>query len=288
MLSARNLCGLLSENTDEHASEYVFVFPTTSALPVPWRGWGSLFPLFIENYYRLIPRNSVFTTHGTLLGYSDSTIIKKARKVAALLGVTWRSANPAQPNNNRHDSEGANSGTLLLKVLTTIRDADGKLSVMMVEIDKMMAAICDVKESLLVAALVEEKKPSAKGQQPDRASDDNDDDQATIKAEELSKATHNKASSDIDQVKPSSDSEHEAEVEEQEPSKLTSSKGKSKEDAENSTSKPSSLSSSPLSSSSSSSKPKPSQMQILIWRVEAMAEALRDDLRDFKMPQSIL
>ena len=207
--------------------------------------------------------------------------------------MTWRSANQAQISDNQDDSEGINSATLLLKILTTIRDADGKIFIVTVEIDKMIAAICDVKESLLVAALVEEKKPlSTGGQVPKRASDDgdeDDDDTAAPDVEEPSTATQNIASSEIEPLKPSPDSGQEVEEEEQESSTLTSSKSESGEGAEDSipitTPRPPSLSS---SSSSSLSKPKPSQMQILMWRVEAMAEALHDDLRDFKMPQGIL
>ena len=245
-----------------------------------------------------MPLNSVFTTHGTLLGYSDTTIIKKARKVASLLGVIWRSANQAQPSSKQDDFEGINSATLLLKVLTTIRGADGKISIMTVEIDKMIAAMCDVKESLLVAALVTAKKPSSVGDQvSERISEDDDDDDVdhtdAADVEEPSNATYNIASTEIEPLRTSSDSEQEVEEEEQQQasSTLTSSKGISEGGAEDSDSTPTptpippSLSS---SSSSLSSKPKPSQMQILIWRVEAMAEALRDDLRDFKMPQGIL
>lgn len=273
MLSARNLCGLLSENTDEYASEYVFVLPSSST---PFSSSSYFFVFSLTTISLTDPLNSVFTTHGTLLGYSDTTIIKKARKVAALLGVTWRSANQAPLNNNHQDSESTNSATLLLKVLTTIRNADGKLSIMVTEIDKMVAAICDVKESLLVAALVDEVQPSSGDHLPESVSDD---DAATVDVEESSKSIQNIASSDIEQG-PSSDSANEGEEGQDLPT-LTTNKGKSKEDAENSTS-------TPTPPSSSSSKPKPSQMQILIWRVEAMAEALRDDLRDFKMPQGTL
>lgn len=211
--------------------------------------------------------------------------------------MTWRSANQAQPSNKHDDSEGINSATLLLKVLTTIRGADGKISIMTVEIDKMIAAMCDVKESLLVAALVAGKRPSfTRDQVSERISVDDDDDDVdhtdAAAVEESSNATHNIASTEIEPLKPSSDSEQESEEEEQQEaaSTLTSGKGISEGSAEDSDSIPTarpiptSLSS---SSSSSLSKPKPSQMQILIWRVEAMAEALRDDLRDFKMPQGI-
>lgn len=209
--------------------------------------------------------------------------------------MTWRSANQAQPNNNQDDSEGTNSATILLKILTTIRGTDGRISIMTVEIDKMVAAICDVKNSLLVAALVAEKVPSSiRDQISERISgdeDDADDDHtSTADVEESSKATHNIASTEIEPLKSSLDSGQEAEKEVQQASStLTSGKSISEGGAEDSDSTPTPIPPSLSSSSSSlSSKPKPSQMQILIWRVEAMAEALRDDLQDFKMPQGIL
>lgn len=245
MLSARNLCGLLSENTDEYASEYMSVLQIISPLFFLFTPWH-----LIDSFL-----NSVFTTHGTLLGYSDTTVIKQARKAAALFGVTWRSTNLAPQDSQ--ESPQSNIAPLL-KILKTIKEPHGKLSIMTVEIDKRIAAICDVKGSLLVAALVESQ--THKGHLPQGVSSD----ASGTSTEETSSKTSNNTS---DNEPNSSDSTHEQEDE----TAPTEDKDKSKD-----------------AGTPTSAKPKPTQTQILMWRVEAMAEALRDDLQDFKMPLGTL
>lgn len=173
--------------------------------------------------------------------------------------MTWRSTNLALQDNQ--ESPQSNTAPLL-KVLKTIKEPHGKLSIMTVEIDKMIAAICDVKDSLLVAALVESKPP--KGHLPQGVSSA----ASATSTEEASSKTSNNTS---DNEQESSDSAHEQEDQ----LAPTEDKDKSK-DAETAPPTP------------KSAKPKPTQTQILMWRVEAMAEALRDDLRDFKMPLGTL
>lgn len=222
--------------------------------------------LSISLFLTLFPlnsfQNSVFTTNGTLLGYSDSTIIKKSRKAAALFGVTWRSTTQSLLNDVNQDSP-SNKSAPLLKVLRTIKDADDdeKISTMVVEIDKMVAAICDVKDSLLVAALV--NLDSSEAGDPALQSS------STVSNEEgSSRGVKNVSENEGEQ----SYDEHNG-GEEQAP---TTTDGDTSKDAEN------------KKSTVTSSKPKPPQIQILIWRVEAMAEALREDLRDFKIPSGTL
>ena len=126
----------------------------------------------------------------------------------------------------------------------------------------MMAAVCDVKDSLLVAALVNVNPTGGENLNPKSVSDD-------ANGEHSSSCDKDPSENEDDQ----SDNRQEEEREEQ--LSKTTARGKSK-DAEN------------APSISTSSKPKPSQMQILIWRVEAMADALREDLRDFTMPLGTL
>jgi hypothetical protein len=233
--------------------------------------------------------NRVFTTHGTLLGYSDTTIIKKARKIAALSGVTWRATNLAFQNNNQNLNS---KGATLLKVLNTIKGPDGELTIIVVEVEKMLAAICDVKGSLLVAALVEVKAPRNFPQGVSNHSD-------TASGDDSSNVSN--VPDNNEELVPSyslpehKQDEHELPTPTQDKNNPKAEEG---EEERNPTSPPplppptssssSSSSPSPSSPSTLKSTPKPSQMQILIWRAEAMAKALRDDLQDFKMPVGTL
>lgn len=203
--------------------------------------------------------------------------------------MTWRATNLALQNN----SQNLNSkSATLLKVLNTIKGPDGKITIIVVEVEDMLAAICDVKDSLLLAALVEVKAPRKLAKGVSKHSDTAVNGDHTSNTSKSLDDSINISNNNNKQVP--SDSPHEQEQDEQDLPTPTPDKNNPKEEEEEEqqqqqeeedqtpTSPP------PSSSSTSLSNPKPSQMQILIWRAEAMAEALRDDLQDFKMPLGTL
>jgi ribosomal protein S15P/S13E len=182
--------------------------------------------------------------------------------------VTWRATNLALINNNQDPK--SNRG-ILLKVITTTKDPDGKLAMVAVEFENMIATIHEVKDSILVAALVE-VKPIMENL-PGNVSNNNTAEIANMSG---SNNNNNTAPSSNGQTPPDTTThEHEA----QEPPTTPAPASNKANDEEEETP------SSPPTPTPTPSRPKPSQLQILTWRVEAMAEALREDLQDFKMPQ---
>lgn len=221
MFKSNALSGLLSENTDEHASHFV-----------------------------------VFTSHGTLLGYSAQMSIRTARKVTSLAGISWRCHEEAL----RIGAEELVSASSALKVHNIETNDDDKLTCMVSETEGMMAAVCDVKETILVAALApvktppEKKKRAAKAEKKAGSSEDES-------AASPTTSTGNEEASPSGS--PDKDSQDDA----------SSMKGKAKESNE--------VDMEPFE------RPKLglSQEQILTWKAEGMAEALREDLYDFKLPE---
>lgn len=95
---------------------------------------------------------SVFTTNGTLLGYSEGTTIRQGRTVAALTGAAWRINNDRILNGS---SEAPHSGNFLTNVQVFPYDeAEAGLKSMFAEVDGMVIAVHDIKERLLVAAMI--------------------------------------------------------------------------------------------------------------------------------------
>ena len=93
----------------------------------------------------------IFTTNGTLLGYSEGTTIDQGRTVAALTSRSWRTNHDLII----HDSGNlADPGPFKMNVQTTPygKYEDG-LKSMFAEVNGFLAAVHDVKERLLVAAM---------------------------------------------------------------------------------------------------------------------------------------
>lgn len=181
--------------------------------------------------------------------------IRIARKVTSLAGMSWRCHEEAL----RIGAEEFVSTSSALKVHNIETNGDGKLTCLVAETEGMMAAVCDVKETILVAALAlvktpPEKKRAAKAEKKAGSSEDES-------AASPTTSTGNEEASP--NGSPDKDSQDDA----------SSVKGKAKESDE--------VDMKPFEQPKSG----PSQEQILTWKAEGMAEALREDLYDFKLPE---
>lgn len=264
MLNARNLSGLLTENTDEHASHFMSALSQT---PKHRRRLVMLTTSVLEN--------SVFTCYGTLMGYSDSVKLKFARKVSALAGATWRSTETALYEAAERDeaflggAEGPVTATpTLLKTLSiTAIDNDGRLTSMVVDVGGIIAAVSVVKGTILVAALVhadmaaESKKIATKAKENPSRSDQ------PQHAKSPNSSSVDSGDVTIHDESSATDSAHGED-------RNRSVKGKGKESEEDGI----------LQEQRRRRSTGSSQIRILSWRADAMAEALRGDLRGFTLP----
>lgn len=182
--------------------------------------------------------------------------IRFARKVTSLAGLGWRCHEDAL----RSGAEDFSSTPSALKVLNLEVNEDGKLTGMVAEIEDMVAAVCDVKETILVAAMaIVETPPGEKPKAPNA-------EKTAGSSEDESAASPNTSSKNEEAnpfASPDKNSQDDA----------SSVKGKAKESDEWERKSP------------QESKPGLSQEQILILKAEGMAEALREDLHDFKLPE---
>ena len=95
---------------------------------------------------------SVFTTNGTLLGYSEGTTIRQGRTIAALTGAAWRINNDILINGS---GEAPHSGNFLTNVeVFPYEQAEAGLKSMIAEVNGQVIAVHDIKERLLVAAMI--------------------------------------------------------------------------------------------------------------------------------------
>lgn len=181
--------------------------------------------------------------------------IRTARKVSALAGLTWR-ANEAALLSGVELLLSASS-SLLKTLAAEPNDVDGTLACMVAESEGMMAAVYYVQETILVAALAPVKAPPRKKKvaKAEKAGSFEDESAASPTTSPGNEEASPKGS-------PDRDSQGDA----------NSVKGKARESDE---------------VKRLMEKPKPgfSQQQILTWKAEGMAEALREDLRDFKLPE---
>lgn len=182
-----------------------------------------------------------------------------ARKVAALAGLTWR-ANEAALRSGAEGSVSASSALLKTHAID-FNEMEGKLTSMVAESEGMMAAVCDVKETILVAALAvvktlpgNKKKKAAKLEEKAVSSEDESAPSPTTSSGNEEASLNGS---------PDKDSQGDA----------SSVKGKARESDEG--------------DRKMLEQPKPglTQQQILTWKAEGMAEALREDLQDFKLPE---
>ncbi|KAL8802701.1 MAG: hypothetical protein Q9200_006495, partial [Gallowayella weberi] len=102
----------------------------------------------------------IFTTHGTLLGYSSTINVTTARSIAAITGLTWRANDSALLRGA--DIGPIPGGASLLKTLEITQAEKGPgLFNMICEYKKYLMAVQWVTKGILVAAMIELDEPAA-------------------------------------------------------------------------------------------------------------------------------
>ena len=184
--------------------------------------------------------------------------IKDARKVSALAGVTWRTK---EAELLRDPGASVGLPSLLLETLSFNAKENGRLASMVVESEGMMAAVANVKETILVAALVPLPASTTTKKKSTRK-------QGRTKPPKNECLTTTTANSSNEEPILSASSANDS------PNEASSAKGKEKEStAENPPQLQTQL------------QPGLSRMRILTLKAEGMSEALRDDLQNFKLPE---
>lgn len=212
------------------------------------------------------------------MGYSDSVKLKLARKIAALAGTIWRTNELALYEASQEDDTllGGFEGEIIppnpnfFRTLSlTAKENDGRLTSMLLDAgDNMLAALYSVKHTILVAALVQlgvtETTAAVAEPVTNNPTVDHADPIATSNIDSSPRPNYDSsatATSDTDILvqdpAPSSSVDS---------AKSKSTKGKNKE------------------SEDAQLRVQRKQVRILKWRAEAMAEALREDLRGFTLP----
>jgi len=198
--------------------------------------------------------SSLFTVYGNLLGYSDNTPIQHGRTVAAMAGGAWRIHNQAITKNDPSLHAAADKFCKTAKIIP-FDEKEAGLRAMIVIVDDVVVAVHDVKERLLIAAMLpleavkqdkasvsENRKGKGKGKGKERADEE---------------ASESSEGGDAGQAVTGQEVDGESNVEANDDDE----EGKAEE-----------------------GKPT-SKQQILVWRAEGMAEVLLGDLRNFKMPE---
>lgn len=206
------------------------------------------------------------------MGYSDSVKLKLARKISALAGTIWRTNELALYEASQEDDtllsgfEGEiipPNPNFFRTLSLTAKQNDGRLTSMLLDAgENMLAALYSVKHTILVAALVQlgVTETAAAAVEPVTMNPSVDHVDPT--------APSNSDSS----PRPNYDSDTDISLQDPAPSssvgsfKSKSTKGKNKE------------------SEDAQLRVQRKQVRILNWRAEAMAEALREDLRGFTLP----
>lgn len=219
------------------------------------------FPFFIY-LVPLLTLVSVFTTNGTLLGYSEGTTIEQGRTVAALAGAAWRI------NNNLvvHGLEDIPDSGPFLKNIAIFpyhdpESSEAGLKSMLAEVNGMVIAVHDVKERLLVAAM--HPVDALKTTEADEASE-------KLKSFHVFDETDPAAKEGVGVKKDDSGSSRGSDESESGSTKVSKSqakKGKSKATGDED-----------IEEQSFSKKER------LMMKVEGMVDVLLADLADFKMP----
>ncbi|MCJ1461578.1 hypothetical protein MMC07_000175 [Pseudocyphellaria aurata] len=215
----------------------------------------ALSALLSENTDENASHYVVFTSRGTLLGHSGKMSIRTGRKVAALAGLTWR-ANEAALLSGVELLLSASS-SLLKTIAAEPNETDGTLAYMVAESEGMLAAVYYVQETILVAALAPIKAPTRKKNAAKAEKADSFKDEP---------ATSPTTSSGNEEASPKGSPDRDFQDD------ASSVKGKAREIDE-------------VKRILEQPKPGYSQQQILTWKAEGMAEALREDLRGFKLPE---
>ncbi|KAL8941325.1 MAG: hypothetical protein Q9216_002310 [Gyalolechia sp. 2 TL-2023] len=96
----------------------------------------------------------IFSTHGTLLGYSSPLPVKTARNIAALAGITWRVNNQALIRGDEIPTLTGGASFLKTVVVTNAENGPG-LSNMICEYKNLVMAVQLIKDTFLAAAMIE-------------------------------------------------------------------------------------------------------------------------------------
>lgn len=206
------------------------------------------------------------------MGYSDSVKLKLARKISALAGTIWRTNELALYEASQEDDtllsgfegEIIPPNPIFFRTLSlTAKQNDGRLTSMLLDAgENMLAALYSVKHTILVAALVQlgVTETAAAAVEPVTMN-------PSVNHVDLTAPSNSDSS-----PRPNYDSDTDISLQDPAPSssvgsvKSKSTKGKNKE------------------SEDAQLRFQRKQVRILNWRAEAMAEALRDDLRGFTLP----
>lgn len=113
------------------------------------------------------PSSSVFSTHGTLFGYSSPLEVKTARNIAALAGVTWRANDQALLRGG--PVKPLTSGATLLKTVSVTKAEKGPGLFNMIYIyNDLLMAVQWIKGGFLVAAMIEATETDHIYDEPDK------------------------------------------------------------------------------------------------------------------------
>ena len=245
--------------------------------------------------------------HGTLIGYSDGLGIVQARKIAALTGLTWRQKNANLLAGS--DFEAPYNYVVDVKIhqITTNKENNG-LRQMVIEMDGLWIAVCYIKESIVVSALIEkdfdpnEEKERAEfraarlaAKAKEKAGLEGAGDNPTANIEKSFKIGKEGNS---DGKEPGPDHENHATKEIDAATEAATVNDTSTHDRCNSVSSNHSGSTVPLTENEwddmcGRNEPpvehiphdrEPSKIQILKWKAEGMAAVMLKDMKDFKMP----
>lgn len=222
----------------------------------------------------LFPR--LFTIYGNLLGYPNSTSTEKARTTAAMAGGAWRIHNTAIIKDDPSLHTNADKFCQTLEMIPYDQQ-ENSLRAMVVIIEDMVIAVHDVKERLLIGAMLPlsnfDKNHNDFRLAPDKSC--------------VGKRTHERADNvdDVEQNKENpaenldgwSSEEGQSPYEEVANNNANGPAGEGKGRSNGETSEDD------LPSEEGVTKPA-SKKQILLWRAEGMAETLLEDLVNFKMP----
>ena len=130
----------------------------------------------------MLTSSSLFTIYGNVLGYSDNTSIQQARAVAAMAGGAWRVHNQAFIQDIPEIHENARKFCKTLETFPYDHHENG-LRAMIVVIDDVVIAVHDVKERLLVGAML----PLATIEQDDANRSGADDDRIAAAGQDKGK-----------------------------------------------------------------------------------------------------
>lgn len=100
----------------------------------------------------------IFSTHGTLLGYSSPLTVKTARNIAALAGITWRVNNQAIMRGDGIPTLTGGASFLKTVAVTNAENGHGLFN-MICEYRDLIMAVQLIKDTFLAAAMIEADAP---------------------------------------------------------------------------------------------------------------------------------